>query len=72
MWIRFWDYARKAGVAVCFIAAAVATSNLLPDPWDKVVTAIVAVGGYFGVYHTENKMPESGRTLPAGSDPLHR
>jgi hypothetical protein len=67
--LRFWDYARKAGVAFLFIVGAALSAGMLPDPWDKVATAIIAVAGYFGVYVTQNIHPGTKQELPLGSDP---
>jgi hypothetical protein len=68
-WARFWDYARKAGFALLSILAAALSAGMLPDPWDKVVTAIIAVAGYFGVYVIQNVHPVTKQELPLGSDP---
>jgi hypothetical protein len=66
---RFWDYARKALVGLLGLLATALSMGLLPDPWDKVVTACLAVATYFGIYVTQNINPVSKQVLPAGSDP---
>jgi hypothetical protein len=70
--LRFWDYARKAGLALLSALAAALAAGMLPDPWDKVVSAAIAVAGYFGVYVISNVNPISMQELPAGSDPSAR
>jgi hypothetical protein len=67
--LRFWDYARKAGVGLLGLLAAALSMGLLPDPWDKVVTAVLALATYFGIYVTSNVNPLTKQELPAGSDP---
>lgn len=67
--LRFWDYARKALVGLLGVLGVALSMGLLPDPWDKVVTAILAVATYFGIYVTQNINPVSKQVLPAGSDP---
>jgi hypothetical protein len=66
---QFWSYARKAGVAVVGLIAVALAMGLLPDPWDKVATAILAVATYYGVYKVPNILPGTNQALPAGSDP---
>jgi hypothetical protein len=70
--LRFWDYARKAGLTALSVAAAALAAGMLPDPWDKVVSAAIAVAGYFGVYVVQNVNPLTKQVLPAGSDPHAR
>jgi len=56
-WHQVLTVARKAGVAALGAVAAALAAGLLPDPWDKVGAAVVAVGTYLGVYATPNKPP---------------
>jgi hypothetical protein len=65
---QFWSYARKAGVAALGTIAVALAMGLLPDPWDKVATAVLAVATYFGVYRVPNVVPGTGQVLPAGSE----
>ena len=51
---KFLTVARKAGVAAVGALASAVAANLLPEPWNTVGAAVVAVATYFGVYHTEN------------------
>lgn len=51
---RFWDVARKAGVAVVGVAATALSMGALKSPWNEIATAVVAVGTYLGVYATKN------------------
>jgi hypothetical protein len=68
-WIRFWDYAKKAGVSLLGCIATLAANNLLPEPFDKYVPIILAVATYFGVYAIRNTSPKTAKPLLAGSDP---
>ena len=53
-WHKVWSVARKAGVAALGALAGTLAVGLLPDPWDKVGAAIIAVATYAGVYATPN------------------
>jgi hypothetical protein len=66
--LRFWDYARKAGVAAGGILGTALATGLLPDPWDKVAIGVMAVLTYFGVYQVSNALP-GGQHMLAGSNP---
>lgn len=70
--VRFWDYARKAFVGLLGVLATALSMGLLSDPWDKIVTAIIAVASYLGIYVVQNINPLSKQALPAGSDPSVR
>lgn len=51
---RVFTVARKAGVAAVGALASAVAANLLPEPWNTVGAAVVAVATYFGVYRTSN------------------
>ena len=55
---KVFTVARKAGVALIGALGAAVASNVLPDPWDKVGAAVVAVATWAGVYVARNTPAE--------------
>ena len=51
---KFLTVARKAAVAAVGALASAVAANMLPEPWNTVSAAVVAVATYFGVYQTRN------------------
>lgn len=51
---RLLHFGRKATVAALGALATAVAMGVLPEPWNTVAAAVLAVGTYFGVYQTEN------------------
>ena len=61
---KFLNEARKTGVTILGIVAAVASQGMLPDPEAKWAAVIVALATALGVYHVPNvteKTPVEGK-----------
>lgn len=54
-WHKVFTIARKAGVAVLGVVVMGLSNGVIPEPWDKVAVAVLAVATYFGVYSVPNK-----------------
>lgn len=65
-WARFWDYARKAGMAALTGIAVGLAYHIFPNPWDVVANAVLVVAGYFGAFGVKN-VPVSGLPTPSGN-----
>ncbi|HEY6022088.1 MAG TPA: hypothetical protein VIY48_20140 [Candidatus Paceibacterota bacterium] len=64
--LRFWDVARKAGIAVLGVAGTALSMGYIPAPWDGFTSAGLAVLTYYGVYRTPNA-PQSAQNQGAGT-----
>jgi len=62
--LKFLTVARKAGVALLGVAGAGLAMGYIPAPWDALVTGILSVAAYYGVYAMPNKSnnPEGGES----------
>jgi len=52
--LKWTTEARKVGVYVVTIAALLLGTGLVPDPYDKWLTAVVVFLGGLGIYKVEN------------------
>lgn len=53
-WAKVLTVSRKAATALVGVLAMAAGNNLLPEPWNYVAAAVIAVATYFGVYQVKN------------------